>query len=54
MSEFLFYIEGLNREVWVEGETERAAMSKLWNALESNEQDRVACLDCIDERKVAK
>lgn len=53
MSEFLFYIEGLNREVWVESETERAAMSKLWHSLAFYEQDRVVCLDCIDERKVS-
>lgn len=53
MSEFLFYIEGLNREVWVAGNSEKEAHMKLWNSLDSYEQDRVACLDCIDERKVA-
>ena len=46
---YLFYIEGLEREVWQESETERLAKKKLWESLSEFEQDHVVQIECIDE-----
>ncbi len=46
---YLFYIEGLNREVWQEGDSEKAARNALWKGLSDAEQNAVVQIDCIDE-----
>lgn len=46
---FLFFIEGLNREVWQEGENRKAARKSLWDGLSDDEQNRVVQIECIDE-----
>ena len=52
MKEYLFYIDGLNREVWQKGESERVAHKSLWDSLDSDEKDMVVIFDCIDEREL--
>jgi len=49
--EYLFYIEGLDREEWVSGESEKLARNKLWNSLDSFEQDWVVQIECLDMRE---
>ncbi|CAJ6635431.1 Uncharacterised protein [Burkholderia pseudomallei] len=49
--EYLFHIEGLGRDVWQIGETEKAAYSAVWTALNDAERNRVVQIECIDERK---
>lgn len=51
MREFLFYIEGLNREEWVNGITKKNARQSLWNSLTDSERDRVVQFECLDERE---
>lgn len=46
---YLFFIEGLNREVWQEGESEKAARKALWDSLSDTERNAVVQIDCIDE-----
>ena len=53
MTEYLFYIEGLNREVWFAEETERLAHAGVWQSLTNYEQDAVVQIECIDQREVA-
>lgn len=48
--EYLFYVEGLNREEWVAGESEKFARMKLWNSLDNFEQDSVVQIECLDRR----
>ena len=48
--EYLFYIEGLNREEWVVAGNERDAHSALWESLADFEKDMVWQIKCIDER----
>ncbi|VWC82584.1 hypothetical protein BLA39750_01312 [Burkholderia lata] len=50
--EYLFYIEGLDRNVWQPGESERAAYRSVWTALTDAEQNRVVQIECLDERSV--
>ena len=52
MTEYLFYIEGLNREVWFAEETERLAHAGVWQSLTNYEQDAVVQIECIDQREV--
>ena len=52
LKEFLFYIEGLNREVWFKERTEGLARAGVWQSLTDEEQDAVAQIECIDERSV--
>ena len=52
MKEYLFYIEGLNREVWFKEETERLAHAGVWQSLTNDEQDAVVQIECIDEREL--
>jgi hypothetical protein len=51
--DYLFYIEGLNREEWVSGETEKFARTKLWQSLTNYEQDDVVQIECLDKREGA-
>lgn len=46
---FLFFIEGLNREVWQEGESQKAARKALWDGLNDAERNAVVQIECIDE-----
>ncbi len=48
--EYLFYIEGLNREEWVVAGNERDAHRALWESLADFEKDMVWQIECIDER----
>ncbi|WP_186214656.1 hypothetical protein [Burkholderia gladioli] len=52
--EYLFHIEGLGREVWQAGVSEKAAYSAVWAGLSHEERDHVAQMECIDERAVAQ
>lgn len=52
--EYLFYIEGLNREVWQAGASSKYARAALWTALTEDEQGRVVQMDCIDEREAVE
>lgn len=49
--EFLFYIEGLNREVWQAGASRKFARAALWASLTDAEQNAVVQIECIDERE---
>lgn len=49
--EYLFYIEGLGREVWQRGEDKKAARKALWASLSDTEQNAVVQIECIDERE---
>ena len=51
MKEYLFYIEGLDQEVWQEGISRSAAHTALWESLQPDECERVVQMDCIDERE---
>lgn len=48
---YLFYIEGLNREVWFAEETEKLARAGVWNSLTNDEQDAVVQIECIDVKE---
>ena len=49
MRKYLFYIEGLNKEIWSEpAESEEAARKQIWNSFTSAEQDQVVVFDWID------
>lgn len=50
--EFLFYIEGINREMWFQEETEKLAHAGVWMSLTNEEQDAVVQIECIDERDI--
>ncbi|HIH2745031.1 TPA: hypothetical protein ACYLN4_000700 [Burkholderia lata] len=52
--EYLFHIEGLGREVWQAGVSEKTAHNAVWAGLSHEERDRVVQMECIDEREVAK
>ena len=45
---YLFYIEGLDKEVIVNASTETMARKQLWDSLDSYEQDSVVQVECID------
>jgi len=50
MRRYLFHAEGLGREIWSDpAVSEHEAHRQVWRSLEPDEQNRVACLDCIDE-----
>lgn len=50
MRRYLFYLEGLGREVWSDPAWRATeAHRQVWQSLSHDEQNRVACLDCIDE-----
>jgi hypothetical protein len=46
---YLFFIEGLNREVWQAADDRKAARKAVWSALTDDEQNRVVQIECIDE-----
>lgn len=48
--EYLFFIEGLNREVWQVGSTEKEARNALWSSLSDSEKNATVQIECIDER----
>ena len=50
---YLFYVEGLNREVWQAGESRKAAHAALWASLSEAEKNRVVQIECIDEESWA-
>ena len=54
MKEFLFYIEGLNREVWFKEETERLAHAGIWKSLTNEEQDAVVQIEWLDVRDISE
>jgi hypothetical protein len=45
---YIFYIEGLDREVSQIADSQKAAHSAIWKSLSDEEKNRVVCLDCID------
>jgi hypothetical protein len=49
--EYLFFIEGLNREVWQAGASSKFARAALWASLTDTEQNAVVQIECIDERE---
>ncbi|MCU6502265.1 hypothetical protein LPN04_31170 [Rugamonas sp. A1-17] len=49
--EYLFYIEGLDREVWQAGASSKYARAALWKSLTDSEQNAVVQIECIDERE---
>lgn len=49
MKTYLFYIEGLDREVEQDGESESAARKALWDSLSDDERDRVVIIECVDD-----
>lgn len=49
--EYLFFIEGLNREVWQPGASRKLARVALWASLTDAEQSAVVQMECIDERE---
>ncbi len=51
MTEYVFFVEGLGREIAQRGETERAARNAIWNALTDEEKNRVVIFDCVEQRE---
>ena len=51
MKNYMFYIEGLDREVWQIGISEKDAKEKIWNKLSATEKNAVVIFDCIDEQE---
>jgi uncharacterized protein YdeI (YjbR/CyaY-like superfamily) len=50
MRRYLFYVEGVGREVWSDPAfSQSEAHKQVWTWLSPEDQDRTACLDCIDE-----
>lgn len=45
---YLFYIEGLDKEVTITDSTEKQARKQLWDSLNSPEQNAVVQVDCLD------
>lgn len=45
---YLFYIEGLDKEVTINASTEKLARKQLWDSLDSSEQDAVVQVECLD------
>ncbi len=55
MKRFTFFVEGLNREIEIDTDSdEKDARAKLWNDLTNDEQDAVVLIDCIDQVVIAK
>lgn len=52
MKRYLFYIEGLNREVWQAAENEREAQRIIWENLSSDDRNRVVIFDLIDTEDI--
>lgn len=52
MTNYLFYIEGPELEMWVAAETYKEARRKCWASLEYHIQDNVVQIECIDEEPV--
>lgn len=50
MTEYTFYIEGLNRNEKAQAETERKAWGIVWNGLSDEDRDAVVSRECIEER----
>ncbi len=49
---YLFYIEGLNREVWQEATSDREAHRLIWEGLLPDQQDRTASIDWVDTEDI--
>jgi len=47
--EYIFFIEGLNREVWQTGASSKFARAALWASLTGGEQNAVVQIECIDK-----
>lgn len=52
-TKYLFYIEGLKREVWQSGESAKVAHQALWESLTEDEKNRVVQIECIDEAQAS-
>jgi hypothetical protein len=51
VNKYVFYVDGLDKEVEVVAADQKAAHALAWKSLTSEERDRVACLDCIDVKE---
>lgn len=49
---YLFFMEGLSREVWQDGVTENAARQALLDSLTDEEKKNVGEIKCIDEQVI--
>lgn len=45
---YLFYIEGLDKEVTIAASTEKLARKQLWDSLDSSERDSIVQVECLD------
>ena len=45
---YLFYVEGLNKEFWFQGKTESAARKALFDSLTDAERNAVVQIECLD------
>jgi hypothetical protein len=52
MKNYQFYLEGLEKYVWFEEESENLARAGVWNSLSNDEQDIVVSIDCVDVKEV--
>jgi len=50
LREYLFHIVGLGRDIWQAGYTEKGARHFLWEWLSEDDRNRVAIVECLDER----
>ena len=50
---FTFYVDGCGIEVHAVAATRKEAHKLAWASLTDEQQNRTACLDCIDEQAVA-
>jgi hypothetical protein len=48
MNTYVFYVEGLNREMEIVSSTEKMGRKILWDKLEDYERDRVVQIECLD------
>lgn len=54
MTEYVFFIEGLNREARSEGVGPADAQARIWATLTDEEKDRVVVFDWVDTIKEDK
>ena len=52
LTNYLFYVEGIDLELWVAAADYKTARRNLWASLTPDEHDCVIQIECIDEEPI--
>ena len=50
MKSYLFALDGINKEIWSSGNSEKEAKNKMWIELSDEDKNNTASIECIDEK----